>query len=156
VYQRILVPHDGSSFAERVIPHVTELAQRFNAELILFEVIPAPNPALYAADAEAGIAADLAVQEIEEAQDELRVSGQARLESLVSSLAAQGIRASYNVVDGDPAHEINAFARANQIDLIAMTSHGRTGLVRAILGSVSDLVLREATTPVLIVRASED
>jgi nucleotide-binding universal stress UspA family protein len=155
LYQRILVPHDGSSFAELVLPHVTELAQRFDAELILLEVISPPNPALYAGDAEAGIGADLAVQEIEEAQDELRAQGQARLVSLVGSLGAQGIRASYRVVDGDPAREIIRFARENQIDLIAMTSHGRTGLVRTILGSVTDLVLREAITPVLVVRASE-
>jgi nucleotide-binding universal stress UspA family protein len=138
-----------------VIPHVTELAQRFNAELILLEAIEPPNPALFAADAEAGIAADLAVQEIEEAEDELRAAGKARLESLVGSLAAQGIRASYHVVDGDPAREIVEFARANQVDLIAMTSHGRTGLVRAILGSVTDKVLRESATPMLVVRASE-
>lgn len=155
MYQRILVPHDGSAFAEMVLPHVIELAKRFEAELFLLEVIEPPNPALFATDAETGIGAELAVEEIERAEDEVRAAGAARLQKLVASLAEQGVRASYNIVDGDPAREINAFARANRIDLIAMTSHGRTGLVRAILGSVTDMVVREAEVPVLIVRAKE-
>ncbi len=156
MYQRILVPHDGSAFAEMVLPHVIELAKRFDAQLFLLEVIEPPNPALYATDAETGMAAELAVEEIEAAEDELRSAGAARLQKLVASLGDQGVRASYNIVDGHPAHEINAFARANGIDLIAMTSHGRTGLVRAILGSVTDMVLREAEVPILVVRAKED
>ena len=59
------------------------------------------------------------------------------------------------IVDGEPAHEIKAYAQANHVDLIAMTSHGRSGLGRAILGSVTDAVIRESTTPVLVVRATE-
>jgi nucleotide-binding universal stress UspA family protein len=155
LYQRILVPHDGSAFAEMVLPHVTELAQRFEAELCLLEVIEPPNPALYASDAEAGMAAELAVEEIDRAQDELRADGTTRLASLVDKLQGQGIRASFAVVDGHPAREILGFARENNVDLIAMTSHGRTGLARAVLGSVTDMVLREADVPVLIVRAKE-
>lgn len=155
MYQRILVPHDGSAFAERVLPHAVEIARRFDAEVILLEVIPPPTPALFTAGGESEAAADMALQEIAQAQEELRREGHARLGALVRQLAAQGVRASYRLVDGDPPRAINTFARENGIDLIAMTSHGRTGLVRAILGSVTDLVLREATTPVLVVRASE-
>jgi nucleotide-binding universal stress UspA family protein len=155
VYQRILVPHDGSAFAELVLPHAVELARRLEAELHFLEVIPPPNPALYSGDIEAGVAAELAVEEIDRAQDELREEGRQRLETLVGELTSQGIRAQYTVLDGDPAREINAYARQRGIDLIAMTSHGRTGLVRAILGSVTDMVLREAVAAVLIIRASE-
>jgi nucleotide-binding universal stress UspA family protein len=139
-----------------VIPHVTEIAQRFEAELIFLEAIAPPNPALFAADSEAGMAAELVMEEIEDAQEELRTSGRARLQALCDRMGGLGIRASYQIVDGDPAREIDEFARANSVDLIAMTSHGRTGLIRAILGSVTDAVIRESVTPVLVVRAKED
>ncbi len=155
MYQRILVPHDGSAFAEMVLPHVTEIAQRFQAELHLLEVIQPPNPALFATDAEAGMAAEMVVEEIEQAEEELRAEGVARLESLVKNLEGQGIHASYSIVDGDPAREIIAYARTKDVHLIAMTSHGRSGLARAVLGSVTDAVLRESEVPVLVIRAKE-
>jgi nucleotide-binding universal stress UspA family protein len=138
-----------------VIPHVTEIAQRFEAELIFLEAIAPPNPALFTSDAEAGMAAEMVMEEIEDAQEELKKTGQARLQTLCDRMSGLGIRASYHIVDGDPAREIDEFARANNVDLIAMTSHGRSGLGRAILGSVTDAVIRHAATPVLVVRAKE-
>lgn len=155
MYSRILVPHDGSSFAEQVLPHVVEIAQRFEAEIHLLEVISPPNPAVFSTDLEGGAGAPLAIEAIEEAQEELRKQGRERLQMVANSLGEQGIKTVWTVTEGDPGHEIVAYGKKNQIDLIAMASHGRSGLVRAILGSVTDAVLRHAGLPVLVVKAAE-
>ncbi len=155
MYSRILVPHDGSSFAEQVLPHVIDIAKRFEAEIHLLEVIARPNPAVFASDLEGGAGAPLAIEAIEEAQEELRKLGRERLQMLANQLGTQGIRTAWTVMDGDAAREIVAYARKNQIGLIAMASHGRTGLVRAILGSVTDAVLRNGGHPVLVIKATE-
>jgi nucleotide-binding universal stress UspA family protein len=155
LYSRILVPHDGSSFAEQVLPHAVDIAKRFEAELHLLEVIPPPNPAVFASDLEGGAGAPLAIEAIDEAQAELRNQGRERLQALANDLGQQGIKTVWTVMDGEPGHEIVAYSNKNQIDLIAMASHGRTGLIRAILGSVTDAVLRHGGHPVLVVKASE-
>lgn len=155
MYQRILVAHDGSPFAEQVLPHAVEIARRFGAEIHLLEVIPPPNPALYAVDLDAGAGVDLAAQAIDEAQEELRSQGRARLEAVAHQIGQQGVKAAWSIVDGDPAREIITYADANAVDLIAMASHGRSGLARALVGSVTDAVLRHGGHPLLVIKAEE-
>jgi nucleotide-binding universal stress UspA family protein len=156
MFRRILVPHDGSPFAEQVLPHIIDMAGPLQAEIHLIEVIPDPNPAVYSADLEAGAGVPIAVEAIDEAQDELREQGKSRLEELARGLADRGISAVWTVTNGDPAREIIKYEAANEIDLVAMASHGRTGLTRALLGSVTDAVLRGGGKPVLVVRAKEE
>jgi nucleotide-binding universal stress UspA family protein len=84
-----------------------------------------------------------------------REHGQARLSALANQLKAQGIRVIWSIVEGDPAHSIIEYEAKHNIDLVAMASHGRTGLTRALLGSVTDTVLREGGRPVLVIRAKE-
>ena len=155
MYSRILVPHDGSSFAEQVLPHAVDIAKRFGAEIHLLEVIAPPNPAVYSSDLEGGAGAPLAIEAIDEAQEELRKQGRERLQALADDLGKQGIKTVWTVTEGDPAHEIVSYGNSNSIDLIAMASHGRTGFVRAILGSVTDAVLRNAGHPILVIKAAE-
>jgi len=155
LYNKILVPHDGSQFAEQVLPHAVDIAKRFGAEIHLLEVIAPPNPAVFSSDMEGGAGAPLAIEAIEDAQEELRNQGRERLQTLANDLGQQGVKTVWTVTDGDPGHEIVSYAAKNQVDLIAMASHGRTGLVRAILGSVTDSVLRNAHRPVLVIKAAE-
>lgn len=151
MYRRILVPHDGSAFAERVLPHATELAKRYGAEIHLLEIIPIQTPGLLAPELSVDAEPDLAVQALEEAQEALREAGRARLENLATHLQREGLSARWSVVDGDPVREILAYASKNEMDLIAMASHGRSGLARAILGSVTDAILRRGDRPMLVV-----
>jgi len=149
------VPQDGSSFAEQVLPHAIDIAKRFEAEIHLLEVIEPPNPAVYSSDLDGGAGAPLAMEAIDEAQEELRRQGHDRLQALADSLGQQGIKTVWTVTEGDPAHHIIAYGHEHGVDLIAMASHGRTGVMRAILGSVTDAVLRDGGLPVLVVRATE-
>ena len=137
MYKRILVPLDGSALAEAVLPHAQELAQCCGAELVLLRVAVAPGFVIDPVEAWAAA--------VEEAKD--YVSGRAK------TLEGRGLKISAKARWGDPAEEMVAYAHQEHIDLIAMATHGRTGLKRVALGSVAEHVLRRTPTPVLLVRA---
>jgi nucleotide-binding universal stress UspA family protein len=135
---RILVPLDGSPIAESVLPQVVELANLRKAEVVLLRValahtLPGTNPA------------DAQVRAVESAQGYL-----AKVET---GLAAQGIAVQSAVRYGHAAEEILDHTRTNGIDLIAMSTHGRSGFRRWVLGSVAENVARHAPVPVLLLRA---
>jgi nucleotide-binding universal stress UspA family protein len=67
-------------------------------------------------------------------------------------IRSQGIEGSYNVAVGNPARSIMKFSKRGHIDLVVMTTHGKSGLKRAIMGSVADAVIRESGKPVLVIR----
>jgi nucleotide-binding universal stress UspA family protein len=135
---RILVPLDGSPLAERILPEVVELARLRAAEAILLRVALAHTfPGADAIDAQ--------VDAVREAEG--------YLVALERRLADQGIAVSRAVRYGHAPEEILAHARATHADLIAMSTHGRTGLLRLMLGSVAEAVLRASPVPVLLLRA---
>ena len=86
MYNKILVPHDGSQFAEQVLPYASEIARRFEAEVHLLEVIETPNPAIYASELEEGLAAPTTLEAIDEALDAARATGRDRLQALTQQL----------------------------------------------------------------------
>ncbi len=138
MFARILIPLDGSPLAEGILPEVAELAKLHGAEVMLLRVALAHTfPGADATEAQ--------VHAVEEAEGYL-----AQVER---RLAAQGITVSGAVRYGHAAEEILDHARARHVDLIAMCTHGRTGLLRIMLGSVAEAVLRASPVPVLLLRA---
>jgi nucleotide-binding universal stress UspA family protein len=142
--QRILVPLDGSPVAEQILPTVTTLAQALRAQLILFQV-----PIAHVSGWMTG-EWYLPVQGVLETAEG---DAQAYLRSVAKDLKDQGLDVVTATGMGSVANCIVEYADANQVDLIAMCTHGRTGLARWALGSVADRVLRAANTPILLVRA---
>lgn len=142
--QRIMVPLDGSSIAEQVLPLVTYVAQALDAETVLFRVPIAHVSGSLSGDwflpleGTLGTANDIASVYLERQAEHLR---------------EQGIKVSTARQIGGVADVIIEFAEANGIDLIAMCTHGRTGLARYALGRVADRVLRAGHIPLLLVRA---
>ncbi len=138
MFARILVPLDGSPLAEGILPEVAELARLHGAELLLLRVALAHTfPGVDATDAQVHV-----VQEAE-----------GYLAEVERGLAARGIPVSSAVRYGHAAEEILDHAQVRHADLIAMCTHGRTGLVRIMLGSVAEAVLRASPVPVLLLRA---
>jgi len=142
---RILVPLDGSTVAEQVLPPVTEIALALDAEIVLFQV-----PIIHVSGSLSGDwylpihgVLDTAVQDAE-----------AYLDGTAAGLSEQGVSVSTATRIGGVAESIIGYTQANRVDLIAMCTHGRTGLGRWILGSVADRVLRGSRVPILLVRAS--
>jgi nucleotide-binding universal stress UspA family protein len=140
---RILVPLDGSSLAEQILPVATKLARAVGAQLVLFQV-----PIVHVTGWMTG-EWFLPVQGVlgtAEADAERYLKGVAgRLEGQVEVATATSV--------GSVAECIIDYAAAGDIDLVAMCTHGRTGLARWALGSVADRVLRAGTTPILLMRA---
>jgi len=123
---------------------LTTIAGAMSAELILFQV-----PIAYSSGWATG-EWYLPIQGVLETAEE---DAQAYLSAVAGRLAEQGLNVTTATSSGSVANCIIEYAEANQMDLIAMCTHGRTGLARWALGSVADRVLRAGSTPILLVRA---
>ena len=156
MFKRILVPLDGSRFASRALKYAQELARPLQAEIIVLQVVKPAIPVTGSSGVEAGMqgpaSARIAV-EIAMNEDKRNVSAARRyLSRKARELKAQDIQASHRVIVGDPAETIMAYAKKAKADLIIMTTHGKTGIVRAVMGSVADEVVRKSGKPVLVTR----
>jgi nucleotide-binding universal stress UspA family protein len=143
---RVLLALDGSDFAQSAMPAALDLAG-LTGELILCQVVPAPITVVESPDGSTVVYADepgpAAMQAV---RDELEtVAGR-----LKQTHPAQAIGVEVRV--GDPARGIVRAATDRLATVVVMTSHGRTGLTRAMLGSVTGTVVRTATVPVLVIR----
>jgi nucleotide-binding universal stress UspA family protein len=141
--ESILVPLDGSIFAEHALPAAIDLAKRNGATLHLVRVhqppiLPSPD---------APVIVDTAWIEAIRAEEVAYIDRIAEQE-----IAPTGLQFAKRLVDGFPADALRDHARAEAIDLIVMTTHGRGGFSRFWLGSVADALVRQSRTPVLLIR----
>lgn len=151
MYRKILVPLDGSRLAERVLPHAEALARCTGAELILLRVL------VHAYEgAPAGIGPyRRAPFPLPPESEELMKEATAYLRHKKDDLARRGVSASIGVEEGGPVAEaILRFAHKHAVDMIAMCTHGYTGLPRAIFGSVAEAVLHGAEKPVFLITSA--
>jgi len=146
MYQKVLVPLDGSEVAECVLPHVTAVVNGCGIPEIWLLRVVEPFPVTEALS-----------QQLVEAHEARLREAREYLEEVASRLAREGVTATINkeVAQGTPEEQIVDFARDHGIDLIAMSTHGRSGISRWVYGSVADKVLRAAGVPVLLVRAGQ-
>ena len=141
---RVLIPLDDSTFSLNVLPHVTRLLEPENTDLYLLHV--EPNPESVVVDERVVVYADQAAASIQSnSLDTLR--------PFVHSLEELGYHVTPLVTFGDPASEIERYTADRDIDLIAMATHGRTGLSRFWRGSVAQDVIGRVEVPVLLYRA---
>ncbi len=145
MYSRILVPLDSSELAEKVLPHATQIAKGMNVPLALVRVIDQVDPEL--TDPRHGLYLD-------QVSLSLRTSAQEYLNKVASPLRDEGIEVTCEVKEGDVASRIIDEAESEPDTLIAMTTHGYSGVARWVMGSVTDKILRGSTNPVLVVRAN--
>jgi nucleotide-binding universal stress UspA family protein len=148
VLKSVIVPLDGSELAENVLPAVVELAKALQLEILLLRAYQIPI------NTYAGMEAYYPVN-YEEISGALRDEAQSYLESKVGELKRKGIeKVSFAIPEGSGAHEIIALAQRTSDNLIAMCTHGRSGVKRWVLGSVTEKVVRLSGDPVLIVRGA--
>ncbi len=148
MYQKILVPLDGSEMAECVLPHVEAIARGCNAESVQFvrTADPVPSPT---GGEELAFGADTWKQ----IEAENRATASKYLEQLVARVKYDGVKVGSEVLSGRTADSIADYADKNGVDLIIIATHGRSGVSRWVLGSVADRVLRAACVPVMMVRS---
>lgn len=150
-WKTILVPHDFSSCANHAAAMARDVAKSHGARLIL----------LHVADLPLGLDEDAIVVPREgagpiRARDLALGGAREHLDDLAARLRKDGVDVTPVVVIGDVVDEILGTARREAADLIVMGTHGRTGLSRLVVGSVTEKVVRQAPVPVLTLRDEED
>ena len=145
MYKRALVPLDGSALAESIIPFLLRIAGPLDMSIRLLRVLEPVSTAI--GD---GIRPSL----IPDPEARTR-EAEEYLATTAASLQARGVQVSWEVRRGRPDEEIVQAARQGGADLIAMSTHGRSGLGRLLFGSVAEQVLRHADVPVFLMRQTE-
>jgi nucleotide-binding universal stress UspA family protein len=146
--RRVLIPLDGSAFAEEIVPHATELANLLGADVTLVTVL---DPVLATAAAGSAVEGE-GILEVPGAGDGTSLDTDL-LERAAEPLRAQGlIVKTAALVDRQPARAIVDYAMHHAVDIIAMTTHGRGALKRLVAGSVSEKVLRSWSGAMLMYR----
>ncbi|HVE41780.1 MAG TPA: universal stress protein [Planctomycetota bacterium] len=143
--RRILVPLDGSSACEAVMPYARELGQLLGALIVILHVRPEErsDPGNFLGSRISGRPSGPVPGE--------NASVDERIEYAAKTFSAAGLETMTLNLGGDPGTAILNFARPSAVDLIAMTTHGRSGLSKLLLGSVAGKVLKEAILPTLVV-----
>jgi nucleotide-binding universal stress UspA family protein len=152
VVTRIVVPLDGSQIAERALPVASELARKLAAPVHVVRAVDAAVTLPMASGvfgAGPVVGAEVTDQIWEEAESEARST----VTAAVSRLRADGIDASGATLNGSPFYAISEATQPG--DLLVLTSHGRGGVRRWLLGSVAEKLVREANAPVMLVPAVE-
>ncbi|MFC1978157.1 universal stress protein [Chloroflexota bacterium] len=151
MYKKILVPLDGSELAECVLPHAGSIAKGCNVESITFIRVVEPVQIPRATDDDGYTLSDRVLQQMEA---DSKTEAERYLTELTGRAEYDGMNITSQVLTGGQAADMIAeYATKNGVDLIAIATHGRSGISRWVLGSVADRVLRSSSVPVLMVRA---
>ena len=152
VLSRIVVPLDGSEIAERALPVASELARQLGVPVHVVRAVDAAT-ALPLAPGVFGAAPAVDAEVADQIWQEAEVEARSTVTAAVSRLKAEGVDASGAIVNGSPFFAISEVTRPG--DLLILTSHGRGGVQRWLLGSVAEKLVREADAPVMLVPAVE-
>jgi nucleotide-binding universal stress UspA family protein len=146
MYQKILVPLDGSEYSECALEHVRDLALSCRIpKVVVLYVIEPLNPGMY----------EMPARVIDDAAQKGRDFGNTYLAGIVAKMKAKGLDVEPVLMNGRVVESILDYARDNGVDLIAMSTHGRSGISRLVLGSVADKIVRRSSLPVLLVTPVE-
>jgi nucleotide-binding universal stress UspA family protein len=144
-YKKILVPLDGSETSEVILPEIEKLASAFGASICLLHVVPT---LIFPGTMEA-------VVQYETIAEALTKEGEAYLRKIEKRLKDKGFTVEGLLQRGNEAQRILEQCDQEDIGLIAMYTHGRSGVSRWLLGSVAEKVVRHATKPILLVRSAQ-
>jgi nucleotide-binding universal stress UspA family protein len=148
VIDNVIAPLDGSELAEQILPHVADLAKNLDLSVTLLRITPSAGDYYRFMD--------YPIPEFDDLPEQMDAQALAYLENHGKWLRQQGVtRVEERLSHGSSAIAVTDFAKETPNNLIVMTTHGRSGVGRWILGSVADRVVRHSGDPVLVVRATE-
>ena len=147
MYEKILVPTDGSTVAESAVEHALDVAEKYGAEV----------HALYVVDIDS-MSLALGAEQLDRIEtgrfdemDEVREQADEATGYVADRASERGLEVVEHISSGRPHEKVASYAEGNDVDLVVMGSHGRSGVKRALLGSVTERTLRETHVPVLVV-----
>ena len=151
---KVLVPLDGSPIAEQVLPHAEAVARTLGSDLLLFHVFEPMRK--YPEGVGVGVVYRALPDEVVNTENDRRKQvGLSYLNEISKKLKAQETPVSMEVARGSPADQILDYAETHEMDLIAMSTHGRSGVGRWVFGSVTDKVLHAGDTAIFVIRATQ-
>ena len=139
---KVLVPLDGSPLAEAALPYAQAIAAAFGEEIVLASVVAAPPSGVSQAHQAF----------LDESRAEAESAGRRYLDAKAAQLRARGLQAREALLSGPVAATLQQYAEHQGIELIALATHGRAGLERWMVGSVTDHLIHGSTIPVLTFR----
>jgi nucleotide-binding universal stress UspA family protein len=146
-FKTVIVPLDGSRASEQALPHACEMARRLDLEVILIRVYTIPVMGF--------TAEDYYTPSLEQILEKAKEEARSYIDGKAAELEHEGLkRVSARFLEGESADQIIDLAKKTPGSLIAMSTHGRSGIERLVLGSVTSRVVRHSGDPVLVVRAS--
>jgi nucleotide-binding universal stress UspA family protein len=151
MYQKIMVPLDGSQLAECVLPHLQAITSGCKITTVVF--VRVVDPAKLSASLPAQ--GELGSQEKDrrEMQAQRRKTAGAYLKKIVADTPIENAELHHEVLEGKAAESLADWAEKNNVDLIIIASHGRSGISRWMMGSVADRILHSVCAPVFMIRA---
>jgi len=154
MFEKILVCLDGSDLAEQIIPYAVEQALHSKAKITLLQVVPEPVVVSPNMPGSAGV--PVWTPGTDETVKKEEAEAKAYLESKAGKLLREkGLYVDCMTMQGAAGEVIISYADSNGIDLITLATHGRSGLGRAVFGSVADYILRESGLPILVIKLQE-
>ena len=144
--EKILVPFDGSGYSQKAFEKALEIAEKFGSKLTAITVL----------QSKVADSAGISLERMQEIQDEEKDTATTMLKNLEEHANAKNVPFSMEVIHNpSPSDGIITLADNNNVDLIVIGSHGRTGFRKIVLGSVANGVLAHAKCPVLITKGSD-
>lgn len=156
MYNKILAPMDGSARSECTLEHVREIAKGCGVAQIIFLAVVdiTRNSWMWGGDTVmgGGISSPEVVEDLIKAQED---NAKEYISRLTREAKKDGLDAQSVILEGYPPDAIIDYANKNAVDLIVMSSHGRSGVARFALGSVTDKVVRTVAVPVMVIPAAD-
>lgn len=143
MYKKILIPLDGSEISEHALEHLKGIAMDPRITSIIMLRVAETPVALY-------LGSDHDLEMEAGAKEQAKADANKYLTKIANYLKKKGMNVETVVTDGIPADDILNYATENEVDLIIMSTHGRSGISRWFSGSVAEKVIRHSTVPVLI------
>jgi nucleotide-binding universal stress UspA family protein len=155
MYRKILVPLDGSKLAESVLPHVESVVKGCSSPEVVFVRVVEPVQIPVGAAADGSVVYNKADATRDKKKiDSLNIeSAKEYLNELVQKAGYGNAQVSSVVLSGDVAKSLADYADKNSVDLIIISTHGRSGISRMVWGSIADKIMRNTCVPVFMVRA---
>ena len=155
MYKRIMVPLDGSDLADRVLPHVKALMSAFPSAAAVFVRVVEPSPSIF--DDTASISStsrEKMIADLKRIEEKRKSDAAAYLEGVVQKVTSEAGECTSVVLSGRVADRLAEYIENQDMNLVIIATHGRSGISRWVRGSIAERVLGASRVPVLMVRAS--
>ena len=149
MYKKIMVPLDGSKLAECVLPHLETIVKGCESPEVIVVKVVEPFSVPYGRE----VSHFTSLEQVKAFETHRKAEAEKYLKEVVARLGKRGVKARAKVIYGKADKSLSDYANKNDIDLVVIATHGRSGISRWVWGSVADRIVRSVCVPVLMVRA---